>query len=91
VCPGPWSAFVYVLIVVLISYCHIVINTHDTLILYEYTNFVRLIYWLFLSILIFYELSQIDLLVYLKILSHALLYYTNTNTTHDILILLMIH
>jgi hypothetical protein len=41
-----------------------------------------------------YEFSQIYLLVifaYLEILIHVLFYYTNTNTTHDARILIMIH
>jgi hypothetical protein len=41
-----------------------------------------------------YELCQIYLLVifeYFNILIHVQLYYTITNTTHDTLILLMIH
>jgi hypothetical protein len=29
--PGPWSAFVYVLIIVLISYCHMCSNTFLTI------------------------------------------------------------
>jgi hypothetical protein len=40
---------------------------------------------------LYYDILILDYDILIRILIHVLLYYTNTNTIHDTLILLMIH